>query len=335
MRELYVRRLNKRERDFVYKLIDDERFGYRGLIIALSYEGHPVSMIWRKVGIHPDNVRKWIRKFNKFGISGIAPRKRGRKKQLDRATEDEILKIALTRPEDLGLYFSTWSLRKLRAYLVKKRVVDDISHTQLMRVLKSRGLKFRRSKQQLISEDPEYWAKKARIRRLLKRPNCRVLFEDEMRIVAKRYPGYEWCFQRSVVKKNQRIKGKEVMFTALDPHAHRLYRKYLPNLSKENFCKFLESLHQKFVEDVYIILDNHPTHYSKKARGIFEDGKKLKLVWLPTHSPELNAVDVVFSLIQREVLNNRYFESIEEVEAAIDRWIRRFNANKIAIMLQH
>jgi len=79
----------------------------------------------------------------------------------------------------------------------------------------------------------------------------------------------------------------------------------------------------------------NPTHYSKKAKEIFEDGKKLKPVWLPTHSPELNAVDVVFSLIQREVLNNRHFESIEGVEVAIDRWIRRFNANKIAIMLQH
>ncbi|MFN4133144.1 MAG: helix-turn-helix domain-containing protein [Candidatus Hadarchaeales archaeon] len=78
MRELYAKKLTKRERDFVSKLIDDEKFGYRGLIIALSSEGYPVSTIWRKLGVHPDNVRKWIRRFNKFGIDGIAPKKRGR-----------------------------------------------------------------------------------------------------------------------------------------------------------------------------------------------------------------------------------------------------------------
>lgn len=328
MRELHVRKLTKKERDFVYALIDDKKFGYRGLIIALSYEGYPVSMIWRKVNVHPVNVRKWIRKFNRFGINGIAPRKPGRKKQLDKATEDEILRIALTRPNDLGLYFSTWSLRKLRAYLVKKGVVEDISHTQLMRVLKSRGLKFRRSKQRLISDDPEYEAKKARIRRLLKKPNCKILFEDEMRIVAKRYPGYEWCFQASLVRLNQKIRGKKIMFTAFDPHEHKLYRKYFPDLRKENFHRFLKFLHGKFEEDVYLVLDNHPTHKSTKAKQMFEDGRGLKPVWLPKHSPELNAVDGVFSLIRREVLNNRDFASIEEVEDAIDKWIGKFNAMK-------
>lgn len=326
MRELYARKPTKRERDFVSKLIDDEKFGYRGLIIALSSEGYPVSTIWRKLGVHPDNVRKWIRRFNKFGIDGIAPKKRGRKKRLNETTEDKILKIALTRPSDLGLYFSTWSLRKLRAYLIKKRVVPDISHTQIMRVLKSRGLGFRKSKLRLVSEDPKYEAKKARIQRLLKKPNCRVLFEDEKRIVAKRYPGYEWCFQAGVVKKNQKIKGKKVMFAALDSHQHRIYRKYLPDISKENFCTFLKFLKNRFNEDIYLVLDNHPTHRSKKAKEIFEDGKRLKPQWLPTHAPELNAVDGIFSRIQREVLNNRHFATIEEVEEAIDGWIRKFNA---------
>ena len=115
------------------------------------------------------------------------------------------------------------------------------------------------------------------------------------------------------------------MFTAFDPHEHRLYKKYLFDMSMENFCKFLKFIRKKFDEDVYFILDNHPTHKSAGAKRIFEDGKKLKPVWLPKHSPELNAVDSVFSLIQKEVLSNRDFSSIEEVEKAINRWIRKFN----------
>jgi transposase len=61
----------------------------------------------------------------------------------------------------------------------------------------------------------------------------------------------------------------------------------------------------------------------------------LKPEWLPINSPELNDVDRIFSLIQREVLNNRHFSSIEEVKSAIDKWMRKFNSNEIAISLQN
>ncbi|MFN4133218.1 MAG: helix-turn-helix domain-containing protein [Candidatus Hadarchaeales archaeon] len=157
MRELFVKKLSKKERDFVYGLVDDRKHGYRGLIIALSYEGYPVDMISRKVNMHPVNVRKWIRRFNRFGIEGIAPRKVGRKPKLDKEIEDRIVTVALTRPEELGLYFSTWSLRKLHAYLKSKRIAD-VSHTQLRKILMARGLRFRRSRSKLISPDPEYEA---------------------------------------------------------------------------------------------------------------------------------------------------------------------------------
>jgi len=46
-------------------------------------------------------------------------------------------------------------------------------------------------------------------------------------------------------------------------------------------------------------------------------------------------IKIIFNLIQREVLNNRAFNSLKEVEAAIDKWIKEFNSNKIVISLQN
>lgn len=334
MRELFVRGLSKKERDYVYDLVEDKKHGYRGLIIALSYEGYPVDMISRKVNMHPVNVRKWIRKFNKFGVEGIAPKKVGRKPKLDKRIEDKIVAIALTEPEELGLYFSTWSLRKLQAYL-KSRHIADVSHAQLRKILMARGLRFRRSRLKLISRDPEYEAKRRRIRRLLRKPNCRVIFEDERRLVAKEYGGYEWCLKTRIVELNQRIKGKEVLFVAYDPHNREIVRKYMPSMHKGCFIKFLKFLSRRTDEDVYLILDNHPTHRSKGAKEIFGKGK-IKPVWLPKHAPELNDVDkIVFSLLQREVLQNRNFASLEEIETSVDRWIKRFNSHEIAPRLQN
>jgi len=53
------------------------------------------------------------------------------------------------------LPFNTWSLRKLRAYLIKKKIVKDISHEEIRNILLSEGLSYRRVRQELMSEDPK------------------------------------------------------------------------------------------------------------------------------------------------------------------------------------
>jgi len=45
-----------------------------------------------------------------------------------------------------------------------------------------------------------------RIKRLLKKPNCIVLFEDEKRIALKLYNGYKWRRKKEIVPLNQKVK---------------------------------------------------------------------------------------------------------------------------------
>jgi transposase len=79
---------------------------------------------------------------------------------------------------------------------------------------------------------------------------------------------------------------------------------------------------------IQVILSNY-------TKDIFKKNKKIKPEWLSINAPELNDVYRIFSLIQREVLNNRHFTSIKEVKLAINKWIRKFNSNEIAISLQN
>jgi transposase len=85
-------------------MLDDKKIGYRCLIIALSYKGYPVSAIWKRVNLHPINVRKWIRRFNKYGINGIKEKKPlGRKLIIDKDIKKKY--IFKTKPKELGLPF--------------------------------------------------------------------------------------------------------------------------------------------------------------------------------------------------------------------------------------
>jgi hypothetical protein len=75
----------------------------------------------------------------------------------------EIKKIALSRPIDHDLPFSTWSLTKLAEFLVAEGVVDDISHEGLRLILRQEGVSFQVIKTWKKSNDPDFEAKKNRV----------------------------------------------------------------------------------------------------------------------------------------------------------------------------
>jgi len=87
--------------------------------------------------------------------------------KINNDTRKEIVKIASTNPRNLGLKFSTWSLRSLAGYLSKedsKKIVvkqGGISHTRIKEILNESRIEWRNSKTILgKSMDPEYELKK-------------------------------------------------------------------------------------------------------------------------------------------------------------------------------
>ena len=108
-------------------------------------------------------------------------------------------------------------------------------------------------------------------------------------------------------------------FTAFNPHKHRIFWKYFLNLKKENVSKLISFISKNFREGDYLILDNHPSHLSSNVKDLFKKNKRLKSEWLPINALELNDVNKMFSLIQKEVLNNRNFTFIKEAKLAIDK----------------
>lgn len=75
----------------------------------------------------------------------------------------QIKKIALARPQDQDVPFSTWSLSKLAAFLVAEGVVDDISHDGLRVLLREQGVSFQVIKTFQQFNDPDFEAKENRI----------------------------------------------------------------------------------------------------------------------------------------------------------------------------
>ena len=106
-------------------------------MVLLSAQGMDVAGIARVAFTSPDRVREVINNFNEDGFESLYPRySGGRPPTFTLPQRQEIKKVALSRPVDHGLPFSTWSLAKLAEFLVAEGVVDDISHEGLEKVLK-------------------------------------------------------------------------------------------------------------------------------------------------------------------------------------------------------
>jgi transposase len=115
----------------------------RAQMVLLSAQGMDVGQIAKVTFTSPDRVRDVLHNFNADGFDSLRPKYAGgRPPKFDPEQREQVKQIALARPADHGLPFSTWSLSKLADYLVAQGVVDDISHEGLRQLLREEGVSF-------------------------------------------------------------------------------------------------------------------------------------------------------------------------------------------------
>jgi transposase len=106
-------------------------------IILSGIHKYKVSEISKIVNLHPNHLRKWIKRYNKEGIDIIlnSPRT-GKKKEITEDIKNKIIEIAKIPPRKLGLLFSNWTLHKLKKYLEENKIIEKISHETIRKILK-------------------------------------------------------------------------------------------------------------------------------------------------------------------------------------------------------
>lgn len=63
---------------------------------------------------------------------------------------------------------------------------------------------------------------------------------------------------------------------------------------------------------IYLILDNASHHRHKALKPLLKKHRRLKTIFLPTYSPNLNLIERLWKFFHQKVTNNHYFETFEE-----------------------
>lgn len=112
-------------------------------------------------GLHYTNAHLWVKRFQEEGLSRLLGRPRSGRPPRYRATvESQIIEIATSRPYDLGLGFTTWSLAKLEEFVRSQQKWETLSRETIRRILHRHGLRFLTGQTWCRSTDPDFEVKK-------------------------------------------------------------------------------------------------------------------------------------------------------------------------------
>jgi len=129
----------------------------RTRIILLSASGKSCKEIAEKLDCDARKVRGAVKAFNDKGLKCLERGKsKGARLKFTKEQRTKILELTATEPRKLGLHFTSWSLPKLRKYLIEQKIVDSICIESIRKILNKQGTKLKRSKRWQYSNDPNF-----------------------------------------------------------------------------------------------------------------------------------------------------------------------------------
>ncbi len=319
----------------------------RAQMVLLSAQGMDVAQIANVTFTSRDRVRAVLHNFNEDGFDSLYPRyKGGRPPTFTPAQRHDIKKIALSRPQDHGLAFSTWSLAKLAEFLVREGVVEDISHEGLRALLHEEGVSFQAIKTWKVSTDPDFEAKKNRILHLYaladgkvrKRrgdPDVVICMDEFGPLNLQPHPGKQWALRGGGGDEPRRRRratftrrhGVRHLFACYDLSRDRLYGHIKTRKDRTEFLAFCRYIRTLYPEDfrIAIVLDNFSPHLSTSSDarvGEWAEANNVELAYVPTNASWLNRIEGHFAALRYFTLDGT--DHVTHIEQA--RMIRRYIA---------
>lgn len=112
---------------------------------------------------------------------------------------------------------------------------------------------------------------------------------------------------------------------AVNPRNGSLYSLTFDGFDSDTFIYYLTWLLGVFKtqKKIVIVLDNASPHKSHKVKEFVEKNKnRLKLLYLPPYSPDLNPIERVWKNLRYYVTHNIYFETLTALENAIINYLK-------------
>lgn len=301
----------------------EARLVERARIVLACLEGKRNDEVGQALGIRPNTVGLWRKRFAAGGVAGLQDRPRPGKKATYGSELRQRILHRLEQPPPKGLV--GWDGGSLAAAL-------GVSDDAVWRVMRKEGIQLRRHRSWCVSTDSQFAAKAADIIGLYLNPpeNALVLSVDEKPTIQalERARGYVLTSSGKVVqglKSTYKRHGTINLFAALEVATGVIRGKTTTSKKRVDFQAFMAEIVAGYPADrqIHVILDNLCTH--KKNDDWLAAHPNVTFHFTPTSASWLNQVEIWFGIFSRKALAGASFRNVEQLVQAIGDFIEVYN----------
>ncbi len=242
----------------------------------------------------------------------------------------EVKALACELPRTLGLPFSRLHVPDLRAEILRRGLVAEISGATIWRWLAADAIRPWTHRSWIFPRDPEFSRKAGRVLDLYARswahkrlrPDEYVISADEKTSIQARcrcHPTLPPAPARVMRVEHEYARGGALAYlVAWDVHRARVFGRCEATTGIEPFDRLVQQLMTTepyaSAHRVFWVVDNGSSHRGQASVNRLEgQWRNLRLVHLPIHASWLNQVEIYFSVVQRKVLTPNDFGDLDEV----------------------
>lgn len=325
---IYVSRANRMRLEAIIRgRNSSSKAVWRAQIVLATVDGHGTNEIMRRTGKSKPCVWRWQERFVEAGIEGLLrdkSRPPGRK-PLPAAVKRKVLaKTAGEAPPNA----THWSARQMAKAV-------GIGHTSVQRIWAEAGLKPHLVRRFKISNDPMFEEKVTDVVGLYLDPPDRALVlcvdeKSQIQALDRTQPGLPLKKGRAATMTHDyKRHGTTTLFAALDVKSGLVIGECQPRHRAKEFIRFLKRIDRcvKKHLDLHLVLDNYGTHKTAAVKAWLKRHPRFHLHFTPTSASWLNLVERFFAEITTKRIRRGTFASVAELEAAIDDYLLRHNAD--------
>lgn len=284
-------------------------------------------------------IYNWLAAYRSGGWGALKSKKlNGRPKKLAGKQMESIYKIIVQKnPQQYRLEFALWTLKLVKEMIYLKLGIK-LSIASVWRLLKQLGLTCQRPLFKAYQQDKravQKWLNTTypKIKALAKSVKAEIFFGDEAGVRSDHHAGTTWApkGETPIVEANGQRFGLNII-SAVSPRGEMRFMIVEGTVKAQQFITFLSRLTIGVKNKVFLIVDGHPTHRSKKVKEYVASTRgKLGLFYLPGYSPELNPDEFVWNDLKNQVVGRKFISTKDDLKSIVISGMRSLQKNPVKI----
>lgn len=303
----------------------------RRVVHAIVYQGMSQADAVRTFQVGRTSIHYWLKAYRAGGEPALKARKRGPKRssRLKGHQAATVVRMIEDRhPEQLRLPFALWT-REAVGQLILDRTGIDLSVWTVGRYLKRWGFTPQKPLRRAYERDPaavKRWMETdyPAIAKRAKAEKGRVYWGDEMGMRSDHQVGrsYGRKGQTPVIPGTGQRFGCN-MISALTNQGQLAWMVFHKRFTTDVFLEFLCRLIRHAGRKVFLVVDGHPVHRSRKAKAwVAERSGQIALFHLPGYSPELNPDELLNQDVKSNAVGRRRPSNKDEMVLNVRSYLR-------------